>query len=66
MKSKSTRERGEAALRVKTAGRRLEELKDQLKRRQKRAGPDPRYVQAMYDKFWQEVGMDRRIARGKL
>jgi hypothetical protein len=60
MKHRSSRERGEAAMRVRNARTTLKKLQRKLRR------SDESYRKAMLAQFWEQFRIDRRIAKGEL
>jgi hypothetical protein len=61
VKHRSTRERLEAAMRVRTAADRLKRLQRKLRR-----ASDESYRRAMINAFYDGLRTDKRIAKGEL
>jgi hypothetical protein len=64
MKHRSTRERLEAEMRLRNSAAVLKRLQHRLRTTQHFPG-DP-YWQAMHDRFWQKLRIDKRIAKGEI
>jgi hypothetical protein len=64
MKHRSSREREEAAMRLRYSEERLERLQKKLRRAGH--GPGDSYRQAKLAEFWDTLRIDRRIAKGEI
>lgn len=64
MKTRASRERGEAALRLRRSNDMLRELEAKLKRAGHRPGQS--YWIAKHREFWDKLRFDKRIAQGEI
>jgi hypothetical protein len=64
MKHRSTRERQEAAMRLRNSAQRLRRL--QLRLAITGHGPDDPYRKAKIQEFWEKIRLDKRMAKGEV